>query len=280
MAILLQDVCTHLEQLAPLPLAARWDNTGLLVGDHGRTVERVMLCLTVTDDVVREAIHESAELLVTHHPLPFRPLNSLTTSSTVGRRLLQLIEAKVAVYSLHTRWDSAQSGINQQWAEMLELQEIQPLIDRPDNPIGPCGSGRCGRLPAPQPAWRVVQSVLTRLQLAGASFAGPLDRQVERVALACGAGDDFLYPAIEADCQLLVTGEARFHTAVEAELNGIGLLAIGHYASERWGVERLAEVLQQAFPQLEIWASRLEHDSWQPVQRQATDNREEPPLLE
>src|SRR6185295_16007116 len=112
---------------APAALAAEWDNVGLLVGDRAQKVERIMTCLTITPAAAAEAIREQADLIVTHHPLPFKPLNRLTADEPTGRILLDLIRAGVAIYSPHTAFDSAAAGINQQLAEGLGLIDIQPL---------------------------------------------------------------------------------------------------------------------------------------------------------
>ncbi len=103
-------IAAFLEDIAPLRLAEEWDNVGLLVGDPARPVERVMTCLTVTPQSAAEAIEAGADLIVTHHPLPFAPTKRITTDTTSGRLLLDLIAAQVAVYSPHTAFDSAAAG--------------------------------------------------------------------------------------------------------------------------------------------------------------------------
>src|SRR5262245_7994078 len=107
------DVCRFLERFAPPELAEEWDNVGLLVGDPQRNVKSVMTCLTVTNASASEAVEQHIDLVITHHPLPFRPLKRITTETTPGRLLLKLIEAGVAVYSPHTAFDSTREGINQ-----------------------------------------------------------------------------------------------------------------------------------------------------------------------
>ena len=79
------DLCTFLDAFAPPHLAAEWDNVGLLVGDRGQAVERVMTCLTITSATAAEAVRERANLVVTHHPLPFRPIKRLTADEPAGR---------------------------------------------------------------------------------------------------------------------------------------------------------------------------------------------------
>src|SRR3954469_24074936 len=122
-----EEVAHVLEQLAPLALAEEWDNVGLLVGEAEWPATRVMTCLTVTADSVSEAIEQKANLIVSHHPLPFRPVKTITSETTVGQLLLKLIRHSIAIYSPHTAFDSASAGINQHLAIGLGLQEIKPL---------------------------------------------------------------------------------------------------------------------------------------------------------
>lgn len=251
------EIAAALEALAPPALAESWDNVGLLVGDRSRTVQCVMTCLTITGDSAAEAIEERAELIVTHHPLPFRPTNRLTADTPEGRLLLALIEAGVGVYSAHTAFDSAAAGINQRLAEGLGLRDIAPLTPSPASPA--LGTGRMGRLPGGT-LGALADAVKKFLALEQVQVVGRRDAQVERVAVGCGSAGELLGPAALAGCQAFVTGEARFHTALEAEARGLGLLLVGHYASERFGLEALAAQLGQEFPQLTVWASRRERD--------------------
>ncbi len=92
---------------------------------------------------------------------------------------------------------------------------------------------------------------------------GSAQRRVEHVAIGCGSAGEFLEPAQAAGCDLLLTGETRFHTSLEAESRGMGLILAGHYATERFAVERLADVLSQKFPDAQVWASRRERDPLQ-----------------
>src|SRR5262249_16674652 len=105
-------VVEFLEQFAPPELAAEWDNVGLLLGDRAAEVQRVLTCLTVTPEVVAEAVEEGAQLIVTHHPILFRPVKRLTAGNPEGRMLLALVRAGVAVFSPHTAFDNTAGGIN------------------------------------------------------------------------------------------------------------------------------------------------------------------------
>jgi dinuclear metal center YbgI/SA1388 family protein len=265
-----RQVCEFLESFAPASLAEEWDNVGLLVGDNHWKVERLMTCLTVTPPVVEEAEAERASMIVTHHPLPFAALKRITADTTVGRILLTAIGARIAIYSPHTAFDSARQGINQQLAQGLGLNSIRPLRPAPDpgalNSTGPAigtdpgGAGRWGRLNEPTTLADLADRVQRFLGISQVQFVGRRDKLIETVAVACGSGGPFLTDTITAQCDAMVTGEANFHTCLEAQAQDVGLVLSGHYASERFAVERLADVLQNEFRDIRVWASRRESE--------------------
>jgi len=130
---------------------------------------------------------------------------------------------------------------------------------------GKVGAGRVGQLPEPTTLRVFSGRVASVLKAQGVQFAGEPDRRIERVAIVCGAGDDFISDATRAGADVLLTGEARFHRALEAEALKVGLIAAGHHATERPGVEDLAKRIGDSFPSLTVWPSRREHDPWNPV---------------
>lgn len=254
----IQQVCDFLSAFAPPGLAEEWDNIGLLVGDPSRPARRIMTCLTVTPTTADEATNERADLIVTHHPLPFRPLKQLTTHTLAGRLLLQLIAAGVAVHSSHTAFDSAAAGINVGFAEGLGLAEVKPLVASKESPE--IGAGRYGELSGPLPLSVMAKRVKEFLKISGLQMVGTPQQSIRRVGVACGSAGQFLSAARQAGCDLLVTGETNFHTCLEAEATGIALLLPGHFASERFGMERLAGALVAQFPDCVVWSSRNEAD--------------------
>lgn len=264
----LDAICGVLAQMAPLKLAEDWDNVGLLVGDRRRRVERLMTCLTITPNVVEEAVGKQATLIVTHHPLPFQPVSRITSDTITGSMLWTLIGHGIAVYSAHTAFDSASEGINQMWGELLELVELQPLIDSETGYAaanhgaapGVIGAGRYGRLAEPQSLRQVVSKTAKEVGASAPRLVGDPDRTVNKLALACGSGGSFLSAAARHGCDAMLTGEATFHLCLEAESRGIGLGLLGHYHSERFAMERMADRLAQLLPDVVVWASQDEHD--------------------
>jgi dinuclear metal center YbgI/SA1388 family protein len=260
----LADVLGFLEELAPLPLAEDWDNVGLLIGHRDRQVRRVLTCLTLTPDVAEEAIADRVELVVTHHPVLFRPAQRLTDETPEGGMLLDLIAAGVAVYSPHTAFDSAREGVNQSLAEALALHEIQPLRVSARQETGQAdadpGSGRCGSLSQPVSLAEFCRHVKSSLAVQHLQYVGAEDRRIERVAIACGAAASFLPGAFLLRCDVLLTGEARFHACLEAEALKVALVLPGHYATERPAVEQLADRIGRRFDSLDCRPSARERD--------------------
>jgi dinuclear metal center YbgI/SA1388 family protein len=250
------EVIAFLEQLAPVRTAEDWDNVGLLVGRRDAEVARAMTCLTVTPASAAEAIAAGVQLIVTHHPLPFHGMKQINSDTVTGRLLLDLIAGGVAVYSAHTAFDSAGEGINQRLAAGLELCDIRPLRPQPDG----SGAGRFGRLDAPTTLATLAARLKRFLRIEHLHWVGRPEQPVATVAVACGAADEFLDLARRNYCDALLLGEARFHTCLEAEATGVGLLLPGHFASERFGLEHLAESLSRQFPALNVWPSREERD--------------------
>ena len=249
-------VCRYLGDSAPLELAESWDNVGLLVGDADRTVTKVMTCLTLTEDVADEAVDEQVDLVVTHHPLPFRPLARITTEAPEGRVLWKLIGGQVAVYSPHTAFDSAARGVNQQWAERLGLANVEPLVASEADPS--IGTGRAGSTTQGTSLAQFAEQVCQVVDFPRVRVVGRDEQAVTRVAIACGSGGSLLDAAVAAGCDALLTGEATFHTLLAARAQQIAVVLTGHYASERFAVEALARHLSDEFSNLTIWPSRHE----------------------
>ena len=253
-------VTDALEQIAPLRLAADWDSVGLLVGSRRPQIARVMTCLSLTPDVAGEAVREQADMVVAHHPLPFRPVPRITDDTSTGRVLLDLLRAGIAVWSSHTAWDSAAGGVNDQLATLLGLDRVAPIEPDALHPLA--GFGRAGAAPA---GWSVAQlsrHIAGRLGTKGVQLVGDGGREAGRVGIVCGSGGESLAAVRQAGCTTFLTGEIKLHQALEARAAGVAVIAVGHHASERFAMDVLAGRLMGALPGLHCWAS---HDETDPI---------------
>jgi putative NIF3 family GTP cyclohydrolase 1 type 2 len=124
------EIASALDRFAPIQTAAEWDNVGLLLGDRSSPVERAMTCLTITPDVVEEAVREGVHLIISHHPILFRGAKQLTADRGDGQLVLPLARAGVAVYSPHTAFDNCPGGINDILCRRLGISNAVPLRPR------------------------------------------------------------------------------------------------------------------------------------------------------
>ncbi|MDR1141912.1 MAG: Nif3-like dinuclear metal center hexameric protein, partial [Planctomycetaceae bacterium] len=204
----LKSIVSYLDTEYPALLAESWDNIGLLVGDLSAAVGMIMTCLTVTPEVCEESVAKKVDLIVSHHPFPFQAIKQITSQTVEGSLLLRLISHGIAVYSPHTAHDSAKDGVNQQLAAILELTDVAPLNAN--------GSGRIGNCKQPGTLLSDLLRIIER-RLGTCSYVGDIDEPVNRMAIGCGAADDFVDEAAKQGADGLLLGEARFHTCLRAQ---------------------------------------------------------------
>lgn len=264
----LAEIVSALEDLAPLRLAAEWDTVGLLVGSRRSQLARVLICLTLTRAVAREAIEGDFDLVVSHHPLPFRPVARITDATPAGAILLDLTAAGVAVWSSHTAWDSAAGGINDQLAERCGLSAVAPLT--PD-PLAPrAGFGRMGLAAGGTTLASLAARLSRSLGATATQLVGDGRAPVGRVGIVCGSGADGIGTAREAGCDTFLTGELKLHEALHAAAIGMNVIAVGHHASERFSMPVLGERLAERVEGLECRASVADGDPFLPLHAAST----------
>ena len=118
----------------PEDLKEIWDNDGLMCSsDDGREVKRALVTLDVTEDIVDYAISNDIDLIVSHHPLIFKPLTSVTEDSHVARKVIKLIKNDISVMSFHTRADKVEGGVNDILAEILGMDTVKGIYDEGKN---------------------------------------------------------------------------------------------------------------------------------------------------
>lgn len=280
MTVRCTDLINALERACPASLAEGWDNVGFLVGSRDTEIKSVMTCLTVSPNTVEEAVSCGADLIISHHPFPFRAEKRWTDDAPTGALLLRLIRGGVSVLSPHTAHDSAFWGVNRQLAEIFSLTCVRPLVpgdlaadasmlDGVDAAVpsklhselgNPLGGGRIGNFREPVTLGDFIKTVRKLLRQESLTFVGDPACSLSTLAIGCGAADSFVTDAARAGADVLLLGEARFHSALLAEQLGMALVLPGHYATERFAMETMASRLASVFPELTVWASRSEYD--------------------
>ncbi len=256
--VTVKSMSTFLSTFFPLDLAEDWDNVGLLVGTELQPVKKMMICLTITPEVVAEAIKNQINFILCHHPLPFVGIKRITEATYEGGMLLDLIAARIAVYSAHTAYDSMHGGINEQIAHALGLVSLKPLVASAKTIS--MGSGRMGYFKKPKSLEEIVLPLKEVFGLDQINVVKGPDKPIESIAIACGSGVKLLERSIQLGSHLFITGEMSFHNILLAKGSGLSVILPGHYATERFAMKTLAQRLEKDFSGVEVMLSECDTD--------------------
>ncbi len=241
----IKEVIAALERFAPLPLQEGFDNAGLQLGlTEAWEVSGALLCLDVTENVLDEAIRKGCNLIVSHHPLIFHKLASISGSNFVERIVMRAIENHVAIVSMHTNMDNARGGVNFKIAEKLGLRDVDFFVRKEG---ADAGSGVIGTLPQPMAAAEFIRLLKERFGVACVMTNELLQRPVSRVAICGGAGGFLLGDAEKAGADAFVTGEMHYHDYFDHEQK-IQICVIGHYQSEQFTNEIFRDIIERECP--------------------------------
>ena len=252
----IREVVDALERFAPLPLQEDYDNAGLQLGlTDSQEVSGALLCLDVTEAVVDEAVALGCNLIVSHHPLIFRPLKHLTDENQVQRTVRKAIVNNVALISMHTNLDNAMGGVNWKMAEIIgayvEKREEGSALDLKASPMP-----LFAELPESMAADEFIQLLKKRFKVECVMANELLKRPIRKVAICGGAGSFCMGDAIRGGADAFVTGEMGYHEFFGHEQK-IQIAVIGHYQSEQFTCELLKEILERDCPELRCHITKL-----------------------
>ena len=243
----LREIIAALERLAPLRLQDEWDNSGLQVGFPEAEVSKALVCLDVTEEIVKEAVDNGCNLIVSHHPLIFKALRQVSDATYQQRCVVQALAAGVSIYSAHTSLDNAPGGVNHRIAEKLGLTGLRWLCPKEGEEAG---SGLVGELPVPERDTDFLTRVKATFGVQCLQHSAPDGRLIRRVALCGGAGAFLMRDAVRAGADCFLSGEFHYHDYFENQ--GVLLVELGHYQSEQFTQDLLLEYLSSACPSLEL----------------------------
>ncbi len=234
----------RLEKRIPLSLREPWDNDGLMCcADESAEVRRALVTLDVTEEIVDFAIENGYDLIVSHHPLIFRPVSSMTEDHHVSRKLIKLLASGISVFSFHTRADKVEGGVNDCLADLIGLSDVTPF--------GESGIGRIGTLDEEMSIEDFSYRLKEQLNAHGLQYADGYS-PVHRVAVVGGSGKEEIAAAMAAGADTLVSGRIGYHEMQEASEMGINLIEGGHYFTEYPVTSFFAGELSKISPDLPI----------------------------
>ncbi len=249
------EVTKQIEEFAPLSLQESWDNAGLQVGNPQAEATGALLCLDVTEAIVDEAVKKGLNLIITHHPLLFRGLKSITGGSSIERIVIKAIKNDIAIYSAHTNMDSAWGGVSHQIAKKIGLEEVKVLS--PQSESENIGLGVIGNLLKEEPALSFLSRVKELFGAGAVRYSGNAEKMIRRVAICGGAGSEFVKESIAMGADVLVTGDVKYHEFM-SDNDKILLADIGHYESEHFTKEIFSEIITKKIPNFAVHYAELE----------------------
>ena len=244
-----QDILDKIEARYPRKYACDWDNVGLLAGSRERDVDTVYIALDATDEVVDAASECGAQLLLTHHPMIFGGLKSVTTDDYVGERLIRLIRNDISYYAMHTNYDVM--GMAELAADMLDLKDRKVLEEVLDGE----GIGRVGDLPRSMTLEECANFVKGRFRLPNVKIFGEPEKQVQRAAICPGSGKSEAKPALSMGAEVYITGDIDHHTGIDMADCGMAIIDAGHYGVEHIYIADMEQFLKENCPELRVYTA-------------------------
>lgn len=254
------DILSFLNTIAPPSMAMDWDNIGLLCGRRSKEVRRILVALDPFEGVAQEAVSIGADLIVTHHPLIFRPIKAVTDDTSIGRTIQLLIRHDISAINAHTNLDMAPGGVNDTLAQSLGLDRIQVIHPEGTDAEGrQWGLLRMGEAPE-QTLESFAASVKEKLQCTGLRYVSG-GKSVHLVAVGGGACADEMLDAVEAGCDTFVTSDVKYNPFWDAYDLGLNLIDAGHFFTENPICPVLRQRIQDAFPEIQVILSKTHWDN-------------------
>lgn len=253
------EVFAFLDEKAPFELQEGFDNAGFLVGRRDTSVSKILVALDITEQVVMEAAEQGAQLIVSHHPVIFGGVKSVTDQTAAGRIILSLIEHGISAVCAHTNLDAVEGGVNDALALRLGLTETGQLKQSGIDGQGRAyGIGRVGYVPE-QPLCDFAMAVK---RLLGANGVRLVDggKPVHKVAVGGGACAGMLDDALTLGCDTFVTSDVKYNGFLDAQASGLNLIDAGHFPTENVVSPVLRDWLAERFPAVSVTISQQHHE--------------------
>lgn len=225
------ELIQKLEALSPAEFACDWDNVGLLLGNKDKEINKVMLAVDPSKEVVEQAVLAEVDLLLTHHPLIFSGEKRILFDDYMGNKLIALIKQDVNCFAMHTNFDVM--GMADAAADLIGLKNREVLEITYEDDIAKEGCGRYGRLPKPISLEECAKEVKRIFALDSVRIFGKKDTLVGTCAIMPGSGGDYISHAIKAKADVMITGDIKHHQAMDALEQGITIIDAGHYGLEK-----------------------------------------------
>ena len=245
-----KEVISKLEELSPVSYAASWDNPGLMVGRLDKPVSKVYIALDATDAAIKKAIEYDCDMLITHHPMIFHPIKSVTEEDFTGRRILRLARHDICCYAMHTNFDIM--GMADAAADILSLKGPKVLEVTYEDEVSREGFGRVGMLPESMTLGECAEYVKKVFKLDAVKVFGDVSSTVLRCAICPGGGGSMIKAAIDSGADVFIAGDIDYNPGIDAVAQGMAIIDAGHFGTEKLFMPYIRDYLRRELPTLGV----------------------------
>lgn len=255
-----REIVGCITDIAPLRWQESWDNAGLLVGDANMLVDKALVALDVTEAVVDEAIEKGFHLIVSHHPLIFKPLKHLLPENTLERIVIKAIKNDVAIACMHTNLDNSYLGVSRMLSARLGMKDLHILEPSGVEDGVEFGGGMVGTLENEMEEREFLAMVKKNLDATALRHSDFLGGKIKKVAVCGGSGFFMLDAAKRCGADAYVTGDVKYHDFFEAD-GKLLLVDAGHFETEQFTKELIADVILKKIPKFAVSISEVKTNS-------------------
>lgn len=241
-----KDIVNAMDNWAKKELIDSWDNTGFQVGNIYDDVERVLISLDVNEEVLDIAVKDNYQLIVTHHPIIFKPLKAITNEDYKESLIIKAIKNNINIYNAHSNLDLAEGGVNHVLADLFSLENHEFLRFEVEDEGKTYGYGRIGDI-SKIDTLDFLNNIKNILNIDKIKVYGNVQGKISRVALCGGSGSEFINDAKRLGADIFITGDIKYHDAELATQLGLVLVDAGHYHTEKIILKEIKEYLESNF---------------------------------
>lgn len=222
-----------MERWVPKELIDSWDNTGFQVGNPNKEINRILIALDLDKNVLNKALDENFQMIITHHPIIFKPLKTITTLDNNVGIIIEAIKNEIVVYNAHTNLDLVEGGVNDRLAEILGLKDTIPLsFAYNGNLAKKIGYGRVGYINRIG-FYNYLNKIKNNLSVSNLIVYGGEKDYIEKVAICGGSGSDFILDAYRHGADIYITSDIKYHDAQLGHGLGLSIVDAGHFNTEK-----------------------------------------------
>ncbi|NLY08664.1 MAG: Nif3-like dinuclear metal center hexameric protein [Tissierellia bacterium] len=247
MIVTVSDLMREMEEISPIELAEDWDNVGLQIGNPEDEIKGIVISLDVTPKTISTAIENGCNMVLSHHPLIFSPINCIRADEYKGMMITEAIKNGINIYSAHTNLDASDVGVNVQLAKKLQLLNVKIPEKTAKEQSNEIRYVRVGELPRAMDELELRSHIEECLSTNDIRLGGRSVGNIDKVMIACGSGAGNIELCANMDYSVLITGDVKYHDYQRAEELGVLLIDAGHFSTEIPMVQALKDLLTEKY---------------------------------